>query len=84
MCFHGNQLSWGIKHPFISLNSKYQSLKYVCLLIMNAPVFPSLDDIYCRCGGIILLSNDCFYRIHVIRKKCWRSTDEQNKRHALF
>ena len=25
MCFHGNQLSWGIKHPLISLRSKYCS-----------------------------------------------------------
>ena len=48
MCFHGNQHPWAIKHPFISLYSKYQFHKFVCLLVMNSPVFPSLDDIYCR------------------------------------
>ena len=47
MCFHGNTHSWAIKHPFISLYSKYQSLKFICLPVMNSPVFPSLDDIYC-------------------------------------
>ena len=31
MCFHGNQYPWAIKHPFISLSSKYQSPKYICL-----------------------------------------------------
>ena len=47
MYFHGNQHPWAIKHPFISLYSKYQSLKYICLPIMTSPVFPSLDKIYC-------------------------------------
>ena len=47
MCFHGNQHPWATKHPFISLYSKYQSLKYICLPVMNFPVFPSLDDINC-------------------------------------
>ena len=47
MCFHGNQYPWAIKHPFISLYSKYQSLKFICLPVMNSPVFPSLDNIYC-------------------------------------
>ena len=47
MCFHSNQYPWAIKNPFISLYSKYQSLKYNCLPLMNSPVFPSLDDIYC-------------------------------------
>ena len=45
MCFHGNQHPSAIKHPFISLYSKY--LKYICLPVVNSPVFPSLDDIYC-------------------------------------
>ena len=36
MCFHGNQLSWGIKHP-----------GFICLSSMLAPVIPSLDGIYC-------------------------------------
>ena len=47
MCFHGNQHPWAIKHPFISLHFKYQSLRFICLPVMNSPVFPSLDDIYC-------------------------------------
>ena len=47
MCFHGNQHPLAIKQPLISLYSKYQSLKYICLPVMNSPVFPSLDDIYC-------------------------------------
>ena len=48
MCFHGNQHLWAIKHPFISLCFKYHSLNFICLPVMNSPVFPSLDDIYCR------------------------------------
>ena len=47
MCFHSNQHPWATKHPFINLYSKYQPLKYICLPVMNSPVFPSLDDIYC-------------------------------------
>ena len=47
MCFHGNQHPWAIMLPFISLYSKYQSLKFICLPVMISPVFPSLDDIYC-------------------------------------
>ena len=47
MCFHGNQHPWAIKHPFISLYSKYQSFKYICLPVRNSPIFPSLDDIHC-------------------------------------
>ena len=49
MCFHGNQLSWVIKHPFISLYSKYHSPSFICLSIMLAPVISSLDEIYCIC-----------------------------------
>ena len=49
MCFHSNQHPWATKHPFISLYSKYQSLKKICFPVMNSPVFPSLDDIYCTC-----------------------------------
>ena len=48
MCFHGNQLSWGIKHPFISLYSKYHSPSFICLSTMLAPVISSLDEIYCN------------------------------------
>ena len=47
MCFHGNQLSWGIKHPIISLCSKYHSQGFICLSTMLAPVISSLDEIYC-------------------------------------
>ena len=47
MCFYGNQDPSSIKHLFISLYSKYQSLRFICLPIMNSPVFLSLDDIYC-------------------------------------
>ena len=46
MCFHGNQHPWATKHPSFSLYSKYQHPKYICLPIMNSPVFPSLDNIY--------------------------------------
>ena len=47
MCFHGNQHPWATKHPLINSYSKYQSFKFICLPVMNSPVFPSLDDIYC-------------------------------------
>ena len=47
MCFHGNQVSWGINHSFISLYSKYQPTSFICSPIMLAPVFSSLDEIYC-------------------------------------
>ena len=30
MCFHGNQLSWGIKHPLITLPSKDHFPLYLC------------------------------------------------------
>ena len=50
MCFHGNQHPWAIKHLFVSLYSKYQSFKFISLPVMNSPVFPSLDDIYCTDG----------------------------------
>ena len=47
MCFHGNQLSWGINHPLISLWSKYPSPALIRLSTMLAPVISSLDKIYC-------------------------------------
>ena len=47
MSFHGNQVSWGINHSFISLYSKYQPPSFICSPIMLAPVFSSLDEIYC-------------------------------------
>ena len=47
MCFHGNHYPTSIRYLFISLYSKYQSLRFICFHIMNSPVFPSLDDIYC-------------------------------------
>ena len=47
MCFHGNQLSWAIKHPLISLCLKYHSPGFICFPTMLAPVISSLDEIYC-------------------------------------
>ena len=47
MCFHGNRVSWGINHSFISLYSKYQPPSFICSSIMLAPVISSLDEIYC-------------------------------------
>ena len=47
MRFHGNQLSWAIKHPFISLCFKYHSPGFICFSTMLAPVISSLDEIYC-------------------------------------
>ena len=49
MCFHSNQHPWATKHPFISLYFKYQVLTFICLPVMDSPIFPSLDDIYCTC-----------------------------------
>ena len=42
MCFHSNQHPSSIKHPFISLYSKYQSFMFTCFPDMNSPVFPIL------------------------------------------
>ena len=47
MCFHGNRISWGINHFFISLYSKNQPLSFICSSIMLAPVISTLDEIYC-------------------------------------
>ena len=47
MCFHGNQLSWAIKHPLISLCFKYYFPGFICFPTMLAPVISSLDEIYC-------------------------------------
>ena len=47
MRLDGNQRPWAIKHLFIRLYSKYQSLDCIGLLLVNSPIFPSLDDIYC-------------------------------------
>ena len=41
---HGFLLSCLMRN---TLYSKYQSFKSICLPLMNSPVFPSLDDIYC-------------------------------------
>ena len=51
MCFHGNQISWGINHSFISLYSKYQPPSFIYSSIMLAPVISSLDEIYCISFG---------------------------------
>ena len=47
MCFHGNQLSWAIKHPIIRLCLKCHSPGFICFLTILAPVISSLDEIYC-------------------------------------
>ena len=47
MRFYGNQLSWAIKHLFITLCFKYHSPSFICVSIMLAPVISSLDEIYC-------------------------------------
>ena len=47
MRFHGNHVSWGINHFFISLYSKYQPSSFICSSIVFAPVISSLDEIYC-------------------------------------
>ena len=76
MCFHSNQHPWAIKHPFISLYFKYQSLKFICLPVVNSPVFPSLDDIYCTyCTTLTnfkMLERDIAYKrliIHGIKRR---------------
>ena len=56
MCFHGNQLSWGIKHPLISIWSKYRSLSFIRFSTMLAPVISSLDEINCSIFEIFLLA----------------------------
>ena len=63
MCFHGNQLSWGIKHPIISLYSKYPSPGFICLSILLAPVISSLDRIYCRILGLISKDHRKFKKV---------------------
>ena len=47
MRFHGNQISWAIKHPFISSCLKYHSPGLIFSSTMLAPVISSLDEIYC-------------------------------------
>ena len=48
MRFHSNQLSWSIKHHFISVCSKYQSSGFIRFATILAPDILSLDKIYCR------------------------------------
>ena len=43
MYFHSNQHPQAIKHPFISQYSKYKSLKYIRLPVMNSPPFSVAD-----------------------------------------
>ena len=47
MRFHGNQLSWVIKHPFNRLCFKYHSPGFICFSTILAPVISILDKIYC-------------------------------------
>ena len=55
MCFHGNQLSWGIKHPLISLWSKYCSPAFIRLSTILAPAISTLDLIYCKFCSLLFL-----------------------------
>ena len=47
MRFHGIQISWAIKHPFINPCFKYHSPGFICSSTMLAPVISNLDEIYC-------------------------------------
>ena len=70
MCFHGNHISWGINHSFISLYSKYQPLSFICSSIMLAPVISSLDEIYCMPYRRACLNSGCaLLKLHCICKK---------------
>ena len=70
MYFHGNQHLWAIKHPFVSLYSKYQFLQFICLPVMNSPVFPSLDDIYCMSQvGHLLRRSATLYCIYIFTSR---------------
>ena len=71
MCFHSNQQPWATKHPFISLNSKHQSLRFICPPVMNSPVFPSLDDIYCMYWKSGTEKKNCFATVSLSLQKCW-------------
>ena len=53
MRFHGNQISWAIKHPFIVPCFKYHSPNLICSSTMLAPVISSLDKIYCTSMSFI-------------------------------
>ena len=61
MCFHGNQHLLSIKHPFISLYSKYQLFRFIYPSIMNSPVFLCLDDIYCKLYKFIHMVVICLF-----------------------
>ena len=66
MCLHGNQPLWGIKHPIISLQSKYHSPGIIRFFIMLAPVMSSLDEIYCKLSSLV----GAFVRVlHLIYKQ---------------
>ena len=57
MFFHGNQPSWAIKHPIISLCFKYHSFGFIFFSTMLAPVISSLDEIYCSSFEIELFKD---------------------------
>ena len=52
MCFHGNKISWALKHHFINPCFKYHYSCFIHLFPMLAPVISSLDEIYCTSLGI--------------------------------
>ena len=74
MCFHDNQHPWAIKYLIISLYSQYQPPNFICLPVMNSPIFPSLDDIYCiLLKKFLILTQSQSTRI----SPNWRSRTEQ-------
>ena len=56
MHFHGNQLLWAIKHPFISLCFKPHSSSFICFSAILAPVISGLDEIYCTVLLLLAIS----------------------------
>ena len=78
-CFYGNQHSWAIKHPFINLYSKYHCLKFICLPVMNSPVFPNLDNIFCnvcttsgRQRSVFNFTTVHYWDFWLVRREAWR------------
>ena len=75
ICFHGNQLSWGNKHPLINLWSKNRFPAFICLSTMLAPVISSLDEIYCIDVRKFMALASYLMVIHDLRISCWRSSN---------
>ena len=58
---HGNVFPWQLTFMGnkTSFYAKHQSLMHICLSVMNSPVFPSLDDIFCETelGNVFIQTN---------------------------